>query len=88
MQNDIFFEKPPISGTKLLAINLILITFYIVISTLVALPMKYIFIDYFTRMEYIDNVSYLTVIMALMTAKFAFSFLRFNVKMLNASIKS
>lgn len=88
MQNNVYFEKPQISGSRVITMYLALIVFYIIFAAVMALPMKYIFLDYFVRMNYIHNYSYLTVVMALLASKFVLSFLRFNIKIFNTATKS
>jgi len=53
---------------------------YIVYAALGALVLKYIFLDYFARIGWATDFSYITVVMMLLTAKFVVSFSTSSMK--------
>jgi len=87
MQNNLD-PKKNISLRGYINAALIIVVFYIIYTSIIAIPTKYIFVDYFTRMGYIGNYSYITVVMAMLSAKFAYAFVKSSVRTMTSSNKS
>jgi hypothetical protein len=68
------------SASTFLGVMVFLSVVYIVYSSLAALVLKYIFLDYFARIGWATNFSYVTVVMMLLTTKFVVSFSTASVK--------
>jgi hypothetical protein len=68
------------SVSSLLNLMIFLSVVYIVYACLAALVLKYIFLDYFARIGWATNFSYVTVVMMLLTTKFVVSFSTASVK--------
>lgn len=65
---------------SLIFLMIFLAAVYIVYAALGALVLKYIFLDYFARIGWATDFSYVTVVMMLLTAKFVVSFSTSSVK--------
>lgn len=68
------------SAYILIGLMLFLSAVYIVYACLGALVLKYIFLDYFARVGWATDFSYVTVVMMLLTAKFVVSFSTSSLK--------
>jgi len=75
-------EETEVKGSVSSFLNLMvfLSVVYIAYSCLAALVLKYIFLDYFARIGWATNFSYVTVVMILLTTKFVVSFSTASVK--------
>ena len=74
-------EKPVQSAfSSLVALTLFLAVFYIGYACATALVVKYIFLDYFVRIGWATDFSYLTVVMMLLLIKLTVAFATGSVK--------
>lgn len=75
-------EDKPIQAafSGLVSLMLLLAVFYIGYASVAALLVKYIFLDYFARIGWATDFSYLTVVMLLLLIKLVVSFATGSVK--------
>ncbi len=62
------------SFSGLITLMAFLSVVYIIYAALAAVVLKYVFLDYFARIGWATDFSYMTVVMMLLTAKFVVAF--------------